>query len=217
MSQHDPRLVLFDIDGTLIPRPGCEPRFARYLLKRGCLGPRQILAFLYFWIRYLPALGRHLPQKNKAWLCGLPVETVRDWAAVFVRDALVPVIPAPVLARLKAHLDAGDHVVLLSGTPDFIVDALSAELGTAGGRGAVCATRDGRFRATPPVSHPYGPSKASAAQEFAAAAGLALEQSIAYGDSINDAHLFRVVGDAVAVMPDRRLREAAGAEDWEII
>lgn len=212
-----PRLVLFDIDGTLIPRPGCEPRFARYLLKRGRLGPQQILAFLYFWIRYLPTFGRHLPQKNKAWLCGVRVELVREWAAEFVHEVLVPAIPAPVLARLKAHLEAGDHVVLLSGTPDFIVDALAVELGTAAAYGAVCESRDGRYCAKPPVCHPHGAAKVAAAHEVAAAAGLVLEEGITYGDSINDAHLFRAVGEAVAVMPDRRLREAAGVEDWEII
>lgn len=217
MKAHATRLVLFDIDGTLVPPPGCEPRFARYLLKRGHLGLPQALASAYFWVRYLPVCGRDLPQKNKAWLAGLPVDRVREWAGEFVREALVPIIAAPIRVRLKAHLDAGDHVVLLSGTPGFIVDVLSQELGVRSGRGAVCATRDGRFRAALPVSHPYGPDKTRAAQEIASAAGLALEQAVAYGDSINDAHLFRAVGDAVAVMPDRRLREAAGVEDWEII
>lgn len=217
MNTPAPRLVLFDIDGTLIPRPGCEPRFAAYLLRHGRLGPRQLLAFLYFWIRYLPAWGRHLPQKNKAWLCGLSIDSVRAWAESFVRDALVPVIPAAVRARLQAHVDAGDHVVLLSGTPDFIVDALSQELGAVLGYGTACATCNGCYRAAPPVSHPYGPTKISAAREIAATAGLALEEAIAYGDSMSDAYLFRLVDQAVAVKPDRHLRQAAGVEHWEII
>lgn len=210
-------LVLFDVDGTLVPRPGCEPRFARYLLKRGHLGPRQVLAFLYFWLRYLPVYGRHIPQKNKAWLAGLPVTSVREWAVAFVREALVSTIHPSVLARLKEHVAAGDHVVLLSGTPDFIVDALTSELGAHAGYGSVCATRNGYYLATPPERHPYGITKVTAAREIATSAGLALERAIAYGDSINDAHLFRVVGRSVAVMPDRRLREAAGGENWEIM
>lgn len=216
-KQGSQRLVLFDVDGTLIPRPGCEPRFARYLLRRGRLGPRQILGFLYFWVRYLPAYGRHIPQKNKAWLAGLRVTQVRDWAVAFVRDVLLPVGYQPALERLREHVDAGDHVVLLSGTPDFIVNALADQLGVAGAYGSICATRNGRFRAVPPVRHPYGPTKVTAAREIAEAAGLPLAQAIAYGDSINDAHVFRVVGHSVAVMPDRRLRAAAGGEDWEIL
>lgn len=217
MSPSGSQLVLFDIDGTLVPRPGCEPRLARYLLKRGHLGPRQIVAFLYFWLRYLPVHGRDTPQKNKAWLAGLEVAAVREWSAVFVRDVLVAAVCPPVRARLDAHVGAGDHVVLLSGTPDFIAGPLAVQLGAHAGYGSRCATRHGRYLAAPPVAHPHGATKVDAARRVAAQAGLPLGQAVAYGDSANDTQLFRAVARSVAVMPDRRLREAAAGEDWEIM
>lgn len=210
-------LVLFDVDGTLIPLPGCEPRFAKYLLRRGRLGPRQMAAVAYFWMRYWPVYGRSLPQKNKAWLAGLREETVRDWAEYFVRERLMPVIHRPALARLRKHLDEGDRVVLLSGTPQFLIEPLAAVLGVHGSYGSICVTRNGRFRAAPPLRHPYGPTKVDVAREIAAEAGLPLPAAIAYGDSINDTPLFRAVGHGVAVMPDRRLRAAAGGEGWETL
>ena len=46
-------LAIFDIDGTLV-EGSTERRFWRYLLKRGHQGPRQVLAYLLFWLRYFP-------------------------------------------------------------------------------------------------------------------------------------------------------------------
>ena len=47
------KLAIFDIDGTLV-EGSTERRFWRYLLKRGHQGPRQVVAYLTFWLRYLP-------------------------------------------------------------------------------------------------------------------------------------------------------------------
>ena len=60
-------LAIFDIDGTLV-EGSTERRFWRYLLKRGHQGPRQVLAYLLFWLRYLPVYGRRTSKKNKAYL-----------------------------------------------------------------------------------------------------------------------------------------------------
>lgn len=211
------RLILFDIDGTLVPERGSEPRFASYLWRRRCLGPRQVGAYLGFVLRYLPAYGRHVLQKNKAYLAGLAVADVQAWTEEFVATDLRPALYAPTVNRLRAHAEAGDHVVLLSGTPDFIAASLARALGAHDSYGAVCAQAGGVFLAAPPIRHPYGVTKVTAAREIAAKTGLSLESAIAYGDSINDAHLFRAVGKSVVVMPDRRLRAAARGEDWELL
>lgn len=211
------RLILFDIDGTLVPGRGSEPRFASYLWRRGRLGPRQLFAYAYYVIRYLPRFGRGILQKNKAYLSGLRVGEVHAWAEDFVADELRPALYPPATARLRAHVEAGDRVVLLSGTPDFIAEPLARVLGVHGSHGALCAAAGGRFLTAPPLRHPYGPTKVEAAREIATETGLALENAVAYGDSINDAPLFRAVGSSVAVMPDRHLRVVAEDEGWELL
>lgn len=209
------RLVFFDIDGTLVPLPGTEPRFARWLLRGRRLGPRQLLACGWFLLRYFFVFGPRVLQKNKAWLAGLAPRQVDAWAREFVAGTLLEQLYQPALTRLRQHLAAGDHVVLLSGTPDFLAGALAATLGASESVGAVCARRGDRYCARPPERHPHGLSKVAAAREVAARTGLALGEAVAYGDSINDAHLFRAVGHCVTVMPDRRLRAAASGESWE--
>lgn len=211
------RLILFDIDGTLVPGRGSEPRFAAYLWRRGRLGLRQLGGYGYCLLRYLPRYRGHILQKNKAYLAGLAAADVRGWAEDFVAADLRPTLYAPAVARLRRHVETGDHVVLLSGTPDFIAAPLARALGAQGSCGALCATADGVFLARPPVRHPYGPDKVTAARGIAAETGLSLDEAIAYGDSINDAPLFRAVGRSVVVMPDRRLRAAARGENWELM
>ncbi|MES1924518.1 HAD-IB family hydrolase [Salinisphaera sp. T31B1] len=211
------KLVLFDIDGTLVPGASSEARFARYLWRHGELGVRQLLAFAWFCVRYLPRYGRHVLQKNKAYLSGHGKRHIQSLARAFVADELMPALYAPVVERLRAHQAAGDRVALLSGTPQFIADALAEALDVDHAFAALCNSRGMRYTARPPQRHPYGPTKIDAAHALAAAAGLPLSEAIAFGDSINDAYLFRVVGEAVAVQPDRRLSAAADGAGWEVI
>lgn len=211
------RLVIFDIDGTLVPDVSSEARFARYLWQAGALGPRQLLAFAWFSLRYLPRFGRHVMQKNKAYLLGHQQENIMAWAHTFVAEELYPALYSPVLARLRTHQAAGDAVVLLSGTPQFIADALGQALGVEHCEGALCGTENGYFTAAPPRRHPYGPTKVDAAERLAQRVGLPLTEAIAFGDSISDAPLFRAVGEAVAVAPDRKLSAEAAGAGWEVL
>lgn len=211
------RLAIFDIDGTLIPGASSEARFARFLWQRGALGPRQLLAYIGFCIRYLPRFGRQVLKKNKAYLSGHSEARIAALARVFVAEVLMPNLHRATLQRLEKHRAAGDVIVLLSGTPQFIAEALAEQLGAAHCIGAACATENGYFTVAPPRRHPFGPTKVDAAETLAAAADLPLEQAIAFGDSISDAHLFRVVGEAVAVDPDRRLSAEAEGAGWEIL
>src|SRR5690606_26231910 len=82
-------LAIFDIDGTLV-EGSTERRFWRYLLKRGHQGPRQVVAYLAFWLRYLPKYGRDTAKKNKAYLYKLPVARIEALAERFVAEEVLP-------------------------------------------------------------------------------------------------------------------------------
>lgn len=211
------RLVLFDIDGTLVPGASSEARFARYLWDEGALGVRQLCAFVWFGLRYFPRYGRHVMQKNKAYLSGHTKAGIAALARDFVATRLMPALYGPALERLRAHQDAGDRVALLSGTPQFIADALAEALGVEYSHAALCATAARRYTSAPPTRHPFGPTKVDAAEALARDTGLALDRAVAFGDSITDAHLFRAVEQAVAVQPDKQLSKAADGAGWEVL
>ena len=209
-------LAIFDIDGTLV-EGSTERRFWRYLLKRGHQGPRQVLAYLLFWLRYLPVYGRRTSKKNKAYLYKLDTARVRALAASFVAEEILPRLYAPVVQRLQSHLRRGDTVVLLSGTLEPIAKALAHALSVQHVRATICRERDGRYLGGPPDVHPFGAAKLEIAAEFAAAIGAKLTDASAYGDSQHDLDLLQAVGDPVAVMPDEPLLETARGNRWHII
>jgi HAD superfamily hydrolase (TIGR01490 family) len=209
-------LAIFDIDGTLV-EGSTERRFWRYLLKRGHQGPRQVLAYLVFWLRYLPVLGRRTAKKNKAYLYKLDTNRVRALAASFVAEEILPRLYAPAVQRLQSHLRRGDTVVLLSGTLEPIARALADALHVTHVRATVCREHDGRYLAGPPGVHPFGAAKLELAAQFAAEIGASLSTASAYGDSLHDLDLLQAVGDPVAVMPDRPLLKKARGNRWLII
>lgn len=211
------RLAVFDIDGTLVTGPSTEKRFFLHLLRSGKIGPRQALAFLLFLCRWTPRFGWHVFKKNKAYLAWLRVAEIERLAAEWARASLPAAWFAPCLERLRRHQDQGDLVVLLSGTPDFVAAAIAAQLGVTHAIGSHCIVRAGRFRHDPPASHPFADRKAEIVADLARQHGLALADTVAYGDSIYDLPVFRAVGTAIAVRPDEALAAVAGSEGWETI
>ena len=209
-------LAIFDIDGTLV-EGSTERRFWRYLLKRGHQGPRQVLAYLVFWLRYLPVFGRLTAKKNKAYLYKLDTARVRTLAASFVAEEILPRLSSPAVQRLQSHVRRGDTVVLISGTLEPIARALARALNVPHVRATVCRERDGRYLGGPPDVHPFGATKLEIAAKFAAEIGATLSDASAYGDSQYDLDLLQAVGDPVAVMPDQPLLETARGNRWHII
>lgn len=210
-------LAIFDIDGTLVTGPSTERRLFRALLAAGRLGPRQLAAFAAFVPRHVPAFGRHVFRKNKAYLAGLPPAALVEFADRWVPRALAGAWFAPAVARLRAHLAAGDEVLLLSGTPDFVARAIARELGAPAWLGSWLRVDRGRFTAAPPVRHPFGTAKLDLARELCRTRRLALADVAAYGDSVHDLPLLVAVGQPVAVRPDAALARVARHHRWDIV
>lgn len=210
------RLAIFDLDGTLVSS-GSERAFWRYLARHGHQGPRQVLAFAVSFARHLPAAGIHITKKEKAYLAGLNCAEIDTLAEDFVARWAPEHWLAATVQRLEQLQRRGDTIALLSGTPDFLLRPLAAELGVKYFLGSVPASRNGSYRAALPVVHPFAEAKLALAAKLLKQLGLQWADVSAYGDSIYDLPLLQQVGEAVAVNPDRRLRTVANARGWEVI
>jgi HAD superfamily hydrolase (TIGR01490 family) len=210
------KLAIFDIDGTLA-RGSSERMFWRYLAKRRRQGPRQILGYMLFLIRYVAIGGVHTIKKNKAYLHGLEIEDVTALARDFVDTRLLADLYEPAVQRLKQHLNRGDAVVLMSGTLHPIAQRLADHLGVEHVCATLCDERGGKLTGQPPVIHPFDAAKLTHARTLAAGFGVDLDQVVAYGDSRHDLELLRAVGEPIAVRPDRGLLKVALEHDWEIL
>jgi len=210
--------ALIDVDGTLLTGPhSSEALFIRHMVWRGAVGPRQAAAAGWFALANGLRYGRHTFRKNKAYLTGLALDDVAAIARDFVARDLETLIDRDLLRRIEKHRSAGDRILLLTGTPDFLARPLAERVGADGWQGARYALSEGRFLAAPPVSHPLGDEKTFAAEALCARYGMQLADAVAYADSIHDLPLLVRVARPVAVRPDRQLAREAVARGWEVM
>src|SRR5713101_5458110 len=127
--------AFFDLDGTLLPLPSLERRFVRFLLRRGEIGFAQEFRWLSRFLQQLPRDIRAATAGNKAYLAGVPLISVEEWAESLERKPLPFFEEA--LRRLEWHAAAGHRIFLVSGTLAPLAKIAAAFLPALA---AVCAT-----------------------------------------------------------------------------
>ena len=126
-----------------------------------------------------------------------------------LEQVITPVIYAEALDLIEEHKRAGRKTVIISSSPIETVEAIGEHLGVDD----VIATRaridaDGKYTGELEF-YAYGPHKAEAIREMAVREGIDLARSYAYSDSITDLPMLDLVGNPVAVNPDRELARVA--------
>jgi HAD superfamily hydrolase (TIGR01490 family) len=116
----------------------------------------------------------------------------------------------------QMHLDAGQQVWLVTATPYELAVTIAHRLGLTGALGTVAESVDGLFTGRLVGEILHGSGKAHAVRSLAIREGLNLKRCTAYSDSHNDVPLLSIVGTAVAINPDARLRSLARERGWEI-
>jgi phosphoserine phosphatase len=116
----------------------------------------------------------------------------------------------------QMHLDAGQQVWLITATPYELAETIARRLGLTGALGTVAESVDGVFTGRLAGEILHGTGKAHAVRSLAIREGLNLKRCTAYSDSYNDVPLLSLVGTAVAINPDARLRALARERGWEI-
>lgn len=211
------KIVFFDLDGTLTDNPSSEKLFFSWLLFHGYIGLRQIFATLLFFIKWLPKFKQQVFVKNKGYLYNLSVEKVAALGREFATNKLLPRVRARMQKILNQHLAAGDLVILLTGSPDFIAEVFAEYLEIPKVYAMQYATQDGRFANLPPLQHPYAHGKLELIKRICTEYKFDIKNTVAYANSIHDFALLQAVGVPIAVTPDRKLRKIATAQGWEIL
>jgi phosphatidylglycerophosphatase C len=125
------RLAIFDLDGTLSRHDTYLPFVLGLLRRQPLRWPRVALLLI-------PALGYLLGRLDRGALKGailhclfrnLPRDTIDAWAQQYAALVVPARMFAEGIATFHAHRAAGDHVVLLSASPDLFVPAIARLLG----------------------------------------------------------------------------------------
>ena len=114
----------------------------------------------------------------------------------------------------EMHLAAGQQVWLVTATPVQLAQVLAQRFGFTGALGTVAEVKDGKFTGRLVGDILHGPGKKHAVAALATIEGLDLSRCTAYSDSANDVPMLSMVGTAVAINPDRKLRDIAGDHGW---
>ena len=216
-----PRLVLFDLDHTLLAGDSdvlwCDFLMDEGVLERAAFARRNAemeegyragtvdaAAFANFYVSTLagrsPALWEPLRQR-------------------FLREMIVPRIPPAASALVREHLAAQELVVLTTATNRFITELTAAHFGIPHLLATEPELRDGVFtgRATGTLNMREG--KVVRLHAFLSERGLSLKDmdSIAYSDSRNDLPLLQAVDTPVAVDPDAYLAGVARERGWRVL
>ncbi len=140
--------------------------------------------------------------------------------ARFMREVIEPAIRPQALALLQAHRDAGDTIVIVTATNEFVTRPIAKALGVDE-LIAVELVRDasgwftGEINGQPSMRE----GKVLRMQQWLKDRGLDWHQVDAtfYSDSWNDVPLLERVNHPVATNPDARLRALAQERGWRIV
>jgi HAD superfamily hydrolase (TIGR01490 family) len=219
-------IALFDADGTLY-----TGQFGRGLMKYSSEHNRNFFARRYYfsilptYMLYKMKLGnREKMQRDLlAYLSGMLEGLDREQANAALTwlafEYLLPTQREEVITRVKEHSAKGHKVIIVSGMFTECAEIVKNHFGMAGAIGTQAEFKDGKYtgKNIPPLIS--GTAKVDKIHEMVKARGWEVDwsASYAYGDSFSDSHMLNLVGNPVAVHPDKKLHALAKEKNWEVL
>ena len=213
--------AFFDLDRTVVARPSGFA-FGGAFYRAGLISRANLVRGYAAQAIYL-LRGADEARMERWRLRGLDLSRGQERAGfgrVIERstDAVIrPIIYREALELMEWHQAMRRAVYLVSSSPEEVVQPIGRLLGVDG----VISTKSkvdsaGRYVGELEF-YCYGPYKATAMEELAAAQGIDLAGSWAYSDSITDLPMLEAVGHPVATNPDRDLRRVAVQRGWTVV
>lgn len=211
-------IAFFDLDKTLLA-VNSATLWVRYALRHGLLRRRDALQAMGWLLRYrMGAADFDAPlRRSIKTLAGTSEAAMQAQCARFFQTEIQNIYRPGGLAALSMHKRAGDTVVLLTSSTNYIADAVSQELELA----EPLCTRleigaDGNFTGLPIEPLSYGLGKLQLAEHLAARLNTPLHACTFYSDSAADLPVFLAIGRPVVINPDPRLKRYARRAGWPI-
>lgn len=220
--QQRPRLALFDLDHTLLPLDS-DYEWGEFTIRLGWCDRtefgRRNQAFYDDYVAGRLDVHDYVRFATEA-ICQRGQADAEAAHAQFMREVIAPAIRPEALALLARHRDAGDELLIITATNEFVTRPIARALGVEHllavelERGA-SGWYSGAIRGVPSMRE----GKVQRMSEWLAARGLAWGDvdSTFYSDSFNDVPLLERVDHPVATNPDARLRALATERGWPIL
>ncbi|ATB27107.1 HAD family hydrolase [Melittangium boletus] len=212
-------IAFFDLDKTLLAVNSAS-LWVRDEFARGHITRLQALGASAWIARY--HLG-FVPMKEAllraiSFLQGTSEALLRERTTRFYETRVRSQFRPGALRALEEHRSAGDRLVLLTSSSGYMSELVARDLRLA----EVLCNRfevdaQGLHTGRPLGEVCFGEGKRVHAEACASRAGVALADCSFYTDSYSDLPVMEVVGNPVAVHPDRRLRREAARRGWRVV
>lgn len=106
--------------------------------------------------------------------------------------------------RIYAHKELGHKIILISGSPDFLIKRMAKKLDVAAYKGTIYLKKNG-FYTGEQVPMWDSNSKNLAIMEYVKKYNLDLNECYAYGDTTGDLSMLNLVGHPYAINPAKKL------------
>lgn len=216
--QSPPAAAFIDVDGTLLAQTTTY-LFARILRRRGLIRRSFILRALYHGFQH--KVGRldygRLVDFGLRSIANIPVIDLQRIAYDNFAEYVKPRLYEGVVDHFNALRKSGTKLVLVSSSPGIVIEPLSLYLGCVATLTTPVVIKRGRLVGIGSGPACYGDGKRYYAEEWAAAHGIAMDESVAYADNWSDRALLERVGRAVVVRPTKKLARLARSAGWDIV
>ncbi len=216
------RLALFDLDHTLLPLDS-DYEWGEFTIRIGWNDPvefaRRNDAFYADYQAGTLDVHDYVRFATEAVRARGP-EAAAAAHQQFMRDVITPAIKPQALSLIRQHQAAGDEVLIVTATNEFVTTPIAQALGVPQLL-SVQLARDasgwytGEIDGIPTMRE----GKVRRMEQWLAERKLAWSdvESTFYSDSMNDVPLLEKVNHPVATNPDARLRTLAQQRGWRIL
>lgn len=203
-------LHLVDLDKTLV-HVNLSFEFGKHLFKRGVFSFFHVVQFLIFYTAHLYfslSLKTLHRQAFKVLFKGekrdLLAKMSKEWVEIYLPKVLNTSLYEYLLEKQKA----GERVVICSSSPEFLVEAVAADLGILYSIGTQYHV-DSEGRMTDILRVIDGEEKTVECRN--------VEESYVYTDSVHDLSALEACKYPVGVNPDAGLRKICLQRNWKIL
>jgi len=213
------RLVLFDMDHTLVPAD-TGTIWSQFLQEKNLISLEKAQERAQFLADYQN--GTLNVEEAYRFELGVLQSLERDLRKEllnqFFEDKVKPLITATALQTVAKHRQNGDYLIMITATLEEIASPIAEFFGMdhlIGGRGQI----DARGNYTGEIEREpcMGRGKLVHLEEWLVKTGNNPVEYTFYSDSHNDLPLLEQVDVAIAVDPDAKLRQIAQDNNWQII
>ena len=220
---HPPtRLALFDLDHTLLPIDS-DHAWGEFTQAIGWTDPVEFKQRNNAFYEHYKAGTLDVHEYVRfatAAICERGAEASAQAHERFMREVILPNVREEALQLVKSHVEAGDKVLIVTATNEFVTEPIARAFGVdeliavqleRGPDGWIT----GEIAGTPSMRE----GKVVRVESWLAARGLdwASAETTFYSDSMNDLPLLEKVDHPVATNPDAHLRQIAAERGWRIL